>query len=156
MVTVRQAEDRDIAACVALIEERRLRYEVYEPRFWKKAQDSAELSTEWYGRLFADDKITKLVAEVDDVIKGFLIASPFPPPPVYELGGPNALIDDFAVEPGLWQDVGNPLLNEAKLSLQAQGFAQVVVIGARQDAEKTEFLASADLSPASTWWTSGL
>jgi len=38
----------------------------------------------------------------------------------------------------------------------AAGYTQIVVVGVRQDVEKTAFLEAANLSLASTWWTSGL
>jgi hypothetical protein len=37
-----------------------------------------------------------------------------------------------------------------------RGFIQIVVVGAYQDIEKSEFLAAAGLSLASTWWTGDL
>lgn len=153
---IRPGELRDVPACVALIEARRRRYEEYQPRFWRKASNSALLSSSWFSHLFSDVDVISLVSEAENGINGFLIATSFPAPPVYDPGGPNALIDDFVVEPGGWASIGPPLLARAKELLRDRGFVQIVVVGARQDAEKTGFLESADLSLASTWWTARL
>ena len=153
---IRKAGAADVGAAVALIEERRRRYEAYQPRFWKKAENSAALSGAWFAHLFADEKVVALVAEDDGRVVGFLIATNFPAPPVYDPGGPNALIDDFAVEAGRWATVGAELLTHARAELRARGFTQIVVVGARQDEEKTAFLETAELSLASTWWTGGI
>jgi hypothetical protein len=153
---IRRSELKDVSACVALIEARRRKYEEYQPRFWRKSGDSASLSEKWFAHLFGNDDVTSLVADDQGRIRGFLIATSFPAPPVYDPGGPNALIDDFVVEPGCWTAVGTSLLGEAKKLLRDRGFVQIVVVGARQDVEKTDFLDATDLSLASTWWTACL
>lgn len=152
-MTIRQARVDDVQACVALIEACRLTYQGYQPRFWHKAADSGAMSAGWYTQLFARDDVIALVAETDDQVRGFLVAAPYPVPPVYDPGGPNALIDDFAVQRGLWDTIGRALLAEARIRLRSLGFAQVVVVSARQDAEKSALLDATDLSLASTWWT---
>jgi predicted N-acetyltransferase YhbS len=153
---VRRATPDDVEACVSLIEDRRRQYETYQPRFWKKATASAEASSAWYEHLFAQQDAIALVADDHGSVIGFLIAVSFPAPPVYDPGGANALIDDFAVANELWNTIGHALLEHAKRELRERGFAQIVVVGARQDVPKTNFLTKQDLSLASTWWTSGL
>ena len=93
------------------------------------------------------------MAEIDGEVRGFLIAQPTPSPPVYDPGGRTALIDDFVVAPDQWETVGAQLLGEARQRLRAADFAQIVVVSARQDEDKTRLLESTDLSLASTWWT---
>lgn len=155
LVLVRLATAADVKACVELIEERRRRYERYQPRFWKKSRASAEVSHSWYGQLFVASDAIALVATEGSAIVGFVIAKSFPAPPVYNPGGPNALIDDFAVSPGRWMEIGPVLLSETRKALRARGYVQIVVVGAPQDEEKSSFLAGTDLSIASTWWTAG-
>lgn len=112
---IRFAKQRDVGACVALIEERRRWYQTFEPRFWKKASNSEALTAEWYARRFADEqKNVALVAEINNVVMGFLIASLSPVPPVYDPGGPTAMIHDFAVRAGQWEEVGLLPLERAK------------------------------------------
>jgi predicted N-acetyltransferase YhbS len=154
---VRTATAEDVAACVELIEARRLTYEQFQPRFWKKAANSADMSRLWFAHLFAKADTVALVAVEGAAIVGFIIGANFPPPPVVELAGKNALIDDFAVaSESRWADVGPALLTACKARLKALGYVQIVVVGARQDAPKTAFLDAADLSLASTWWTAGI
>ena len=154
---IRKATYADATQCVALVENRRAEYENYQPRFWKKSATSAASTLPWFEKLFSDERSVALVAIEDSLIVGFLIAREFPTPPVYDPGGSTALIDDFCVAvKDRWQDVGAALLQKAKAELNRLGFAQVVVVGARQDAAKTAFLSQADLSLASTWWTASV
>ena len=150
---IRPATPNDVAACVGLVESRREQYERYEPRFWKKAADSKPSTYPWFARLFDESKSVSLVAAEGSNIVGFLIARDTPVPPVYDPGGPTALIDDFCVVEKRWRDVGGELLAAARTELQRRGFAQIVVVAAGRDEEKTAFLEASDLSPASTWWT---
>ncbi len=147
----------DAPLCIELVERRRIEYESYEPRFRKKAANSADSTLPWFEKLFSDSENVCLIAIEGDHVLGFAIARKFPTPPVYDPGGPTALIDDFCVGcKELWKDVGQALLNETKQLLKQRGFAQLVVVGARQDIAKTQFLEKANLSLASTWWTVGL
>ena len=152
---IRKADIGDAPRCVELAELRRTEYEEYEPRFWKKSPNSSGASLLWFETLFGDGRSLSFVAEEDGQIVGFVIAREIPTPPVYDPGGPTALVDDFCVDAkNRWKDVGRALLQETRSALKERGFAQVVVVGARRDLEKTEFLAEAGLSLASTWWTS--
>lgn len=154
---VRPATTTDAPSCTELVEKRRREYEKYQPRFWKKAATSADATLPWFEHLFSDSKNVCLVAIESGGVAGFLIAREFPTPPVYDPGGATALIDDFCVaSKDRWQDAGHALLGAAKDILKQRGYAQLVVVGARQDEAKTDFLNQADLSLASTWWTAGL
>ncbi|MDP3299975.1 MAG: GNAT family N-acetyltransferase, partial [Phenylobacterium sp.] len=146
----------DVEACVQLAESRRALYETFEPRFWRRAENAAEMSRLWFTHLFAKADVLALVAERDGQVRGFLVAQPTPSPPVYDPGGRTALIDDFVVEPADWQTAGVALLADARDRLRADGYAQIVVVGARLDAEKTRLLQASDLSLASTWWTAAV
>ena len=151
---VRDATHEDVADCVKLIEARRRRYAEFEPRFWRKAENSAEMSTMWFAHLFASPDNVALVAVEGDAVVGFIIATNFPAPPVVDLGGKNALVDDFAVEADeRWADVGPTLLAACKERLRERGYVQIVVVGAAKDEAKMTFLGMAELSLASTWWT---
>jgi hypothetical protein len=96
MRVIRGSND-EVAACVGLIEARRERYERYEPRFWHRAANSAQMSQSWFAHLFAQPETVALVAEEAGCIVGFVVATHYPAPPVYDPGGRTALIDDFAV-----------------------------------------------------------
>ncbi|NTA62177.1 GNAT family N-acetyltransferase [Agrobacterium tumefaciens] len=152
---IRNASKEDALRCVELVEARRKEYENYEPRFWKKAANSAASTLSWFEKLFSDEHNVSLVAVENTLIIGFLIAREFPTPQVYDPGGATALIDDFCVAAkDRWHDAGAALLQRAKSELNRRGFAQVVVVGAQRDAAKTALLSQANLSLASTWWTS--
>lgn len=154
---IRSATIMDAPRCVELVEMRRVEYEAYQPRFWKKAKNSANSTLPWFETLFGASNNVCFIAVESDSVVGFVIARPFPTPPVYDPGGQTALIDDFCVvSKERWQDVGQALLNATKDTLSQRGFAQIIVVGARQDTAKTEFFNQADLSLASTWWTTGL
>ncbi len=154
---IRAAGQNDVAVCAEMVEARRDLYQTFEPRFWNKAPNSRALTIRWFTHLFGDDKVVKLVSEDASGILGFLIATNFPAPPVFDPGGPNALIDDFYVRSDdLWLTVGAALLEAARTALKERGFAQIVVVGVDRDEAKNALLRRGDLSLASNWWTAGL
>jgi ribosomal protein S18 acetylase RimI-like enzyme len=156
-MNIRPATREDVPACVTMIEARRQIYETYEPRFWKKAANSPALTQGWFSHLFGDEKILSLVADDGTALAGFLIAANVPAPPVFDPGGPTALIDDFYVKSDdLWLTAGAALLDAAKAALKERGYAQIVVVGVQRDDAKNALLTRTDLSLASNWWTAGL
>lgn len=153
-MTIRFAIAEDVSACVTMIETFRDRLQTYQPRFWNKSAISAQMTQAFFGDLATDARATFLVSDGGAGIDGFLIAMPQQAPPVFDPGGPTALIDDFCVaSPDLWPTTGAALLDEARRRLREAGFAQIVVVMADRDTEKNAFIRATDLSLASTWWT---
>ena len=149
----RIASPTDIGACVAIIQNYRQMLAAYEPRFWKPAANAAAMSTAWFGHLFTTADVA-IVAEDAGEVVGFLIATTVPSPPIFDIPGKTALIDDFMIaDPSRWHDVGAALLDDARHKLAAEGYAQIVVVNAAKDTAKSAFLEAADLSIASQWWT---
>lgn len=156
-MVIRSADPGDVATCVGMIEARRRLYETFEPRFWRKADHSAAMSTAFFDHLATDAGALFLVSESEAGINGFLIAMTVQNPPVYAPGGPTAQIDDFCVtDPSLFPTVGAALLDEARARLTASGFTQMVVVCAARDMARTAFLESQSLSLTTTWWTTSL
>lgn len=156
-MAIRSAQAGDVETCVGMIEARRRLYETFEPRFWRKADHSAAMSTAFFGHLATDAGAVFLVSASDAGIDGFLIAMAVQNPPVYAPGGPTAQIDDFCVtDPSLFPTVGAALLDEARARLTARGFTQLVVVCAARDEARTAFLESHSLSLTTTWWTASL
>ena len=152
-ISIRDCTPGDVDAMAEMAEARRVAYEAYEPLFWKKAENSAELGRAFFGYLVGQADNLCLLAERGGEAEGFLIATPARVPPVYEPGA-TAMIDDFCVaEPGLWESVGPELMIAARARLRQRGFAQIVVVCGHKDAAKTRFLETQDLSLTSTWWT---
>lgn len=156
-MVIRSAYRGDVEACVQMIEARRRLYETFEPRFWRKAEHSAAMSTAFFGHLAIDAGALFLVSDSDGQIDGFLIAMPVQNPPVYAPGGPTAQIDDFCVaDPALFPTVGAALLDEARARSKARGITQLVVVCAARDEARTAFLRGQSLSLTTTWWTTAL
>jgi ribosomal protein S18 acetylase RimI-like enzyme len=156
-VAIRSADPGDVEACVGMIEARRRLYETFEPRFWRKSDHSAAMSTAFFGHLATDAGALFLVSESGAGINGFLIAMAVQNPPVYAPGGPTAQIDDFCVaDPSLFPTVGSALLDEARVLLKDRGFAQLVVVCAARDEARSAFLQGQALSLTTTWWTASL
>lgn len=156
-MAIRSADPGDVEACIGMIEARRRLYETFEPRFWRKADHSAAMSTAFFGHLVTDTGALFLVSESEAGINGFLIAMTVQNPPVYAPGGPTAQIDDFCVaDPALFPTVGAALLDEARTQLKGCGFTQLVVVCAARDEARTAFLESRRLSLTTTWWTASL
>ena len=151
---VRPARIRDVGAMTRLIEQRREQYERVQPVFWKRAAGSAA-TTRWFYTsllLLARHKLA-LVADNEGALLGFLIARRVRTPPVYDPGGPTAVIDDFCVgRPEDWIVVGGELLAHARTFGRKAGWSQIVVVCGAQDEPKSEFLRSTDLALVTNWW----
>lgn len=153
-LTVRMAEGADVPTMVAMLEERRRHYEVYEPIFWKKAANSVQLSEFYFTHLLTQPTHWLLVAERNGDIEGFLIAFDTPAPPVVDPGGPTFTIDDYCVRHAdLWEEVGGKLIDEVLTLARAEGWRQIVVVCPHKDRNKSDFLANRELSLTTEWWT---
>ena len=157
-ISVRKAAAGDIPAMVAILETKRIEYQGYEPVFWNKAANSAEIQTGFFTYLLdQQDKTTMFAAEIAGKLAGFLIATLTPAPPIVDPGGPTATIDDFHVaHPEYWESVGEALIEHAMAYGRNQGWRQAIVVCPHQERAKAGFLADKDLSLTTEWWTKTL
>lgn len=154
---IRKSTASDLEAVVGLVERNRRQYQKYQPTFWHKAANSAEITRSFFTKLLSEQETFFLVAIEGSELQGFLIARKFPAPPVYAPGGDTYMIDDFCVlEPQHWLTVGEALLSHASTLIHEAGAAQIVVVGADRDLAKAEMLRRSDLTIASNWWTKPL
>ena len=154
---VRKADKSDIKATVELVERSRRQFQKYQPTFWRKAANSAAATETFFTQLLDAPDAYFLVAVEGSQLLGFLIATKFANPPVFDPGGDTWLIDDFCVrEPHLWLSIGEALLSHASTLIHEHGGAQIVVVSADRDLAKTEMLRRSDLTIASNWWTKPL
>ena len=65
---IRTARVEDAPAIVHLSERKRLEYQVYQPRFWRKAADSREKQLPFIERLIESDRVIALVHEEQGTI----------------------------------------------------------------------------------------
>ncbi|HYD05069.1 MAG TPA: N-acetyltransferase [Reyranella sp.] len=152
---VRRATASDLDVIVAIVESQRKHYQKFQPTFWHKAANSAELTHDFFAELLAEPYF--LVAVEGRQILGFLIARKFATPAVYAPGGDTYLIDDFAMaEPRHWLAIGEALLSHVSTLLHEHGAAQIVAVCADRDLAKAEVLRRSDLTIASNWWTKPL
>ncbi|HEU5379590.1 MAG TPA: hypothetical protein VFV38_29555 [Ktedonobacteraceae bacterium] len=156
-MSIRRAEDRDVAAIVELAEQRRLQYQSYQPTFWRKAEDSREKHLPFLKSLLQHEDVIILVHESMDSIDGFILATFVAAPPVYHPGGPTCSVDDFCVASGgLWESVGQELLKEVLQLARERGAAQSVVVCGHLDQPKRAMLAQLGYSIASEWYVRDL
>lgn len=154
---VRPAAEADVPAMVAILETKRLEYQGYEPVFWNKAANSAEIQTGFFTYLLGQEKSWMIVAERAGEVLGFLIATLTPAPPIVDPGGPTVTIDDFHIAgQDLWGDVGGRLLDRAMDYGREQGWRQIIVVCPHRERPKATFLAEKDLSLTTEWWTKTL
>lgn len=153
-IHVRLTEQSDVPDCVAMVEEFRQRLQQFEPVMWNRAEGSAQMSAFWFQTLIGKPECVCLTAMEANSIVGFLIATETAAPPVFNPGSRVGFIDDFCVvAPERWDDVGNALLEAARVELRRRGIVQILVVTAQKDAAKNNFLAANGLSHASSWWT---
>ncbi|MBL6616382.1 MAG: GNAT family N-acetyltransferase [Reyranella sp.] len=154
---VRKADKTDIKATVELVERSRRQLQKYQPTLWRKAAHSAAATETFFIRLLTEPDTYFLVAVEGSQLLGFLIATKFANPPVFDPGGDTWLIDDFCVrEPQLWLSIGEALLSHVSTLIHEHGGVQIVVVSADRDLAKTEMLRRSDLTIASNWWTKPL
>ena len=156
MSTLRKAGPADVAAVVALSEQKRRQYASYQPVFWRKADDSAEKQRAFLAQLLEREDVIGLVCEQGGVTEGFIIGSLISAPPVYDPGGLTCSVDDFVVAEGAWRSVGERLLSAVAAEARARGAAQMVVVSAQLDADKREMLSHLAYTVASEWWVKPL
>ena len=155
-ITVRPSRVEDVPAMVEMIERRRLRYQTYQPVFWRKAANSGPSSTTWFSQMISAGVVAFSAVE-NGTIVGFVFANETREPPIVDPGGKTVTLDDYCVaDETRWHDVGRALLDAVKSVAPAHGWRQVVVISAERDIPKSEFLKANGLSIASTWWTTPL
>jgi GNAT superfamily N-acetyltransferase len=150
---IRRARREDAPALVDLSERKRIEYQAYQPRFWRKAADSREKQLPFFERLIESDRVIALVYEEAGRVNGFVIASLVDAPPVYDPGGQTCLIDDFVVyEPSDWAMIGTVLLIAAIQEARERGAVQTVVVCGHGDGPKRSMLAKVGFSIASEWY----
>jgi predicted N-acetyltransferase YhbS len=151
-VSIRQCAAQDLPAVVEILEEERGQLSKYEPRLWKQAPTSREMTGPFFESLLATGKHVFLVAEEEGDIIGFLLASPMPVPPIYD-APTTAIIDDFAVSDSTrWEEVGGLLVQETRKRLKERGVVQFIFIGPQRHTKKMDFLRAQGLSEHASWF----
>ena len=154
---VSRADASHVGDVVEMLEATRLRYQEYQPVFWRKAPDSANSTKEFFLSAVDETGTLFLIAADKGELLGFLIAREIPTPPVYAPGGRTYLIDDFCVASSdHWISVGTLLLVDACSQLKEAEASQIVVVCGDRDIPKAELLRRQGLTIASNWWTSPL
>jgi hypothetical protein len=149
---IRPAIAGDLDAITALASAKRRQYASHQPVFCAPAPDAEKLHRPYLAKLIADEDVITLVSVSSGAVTGFVIAFIGDAPPVYNPGGRTCQIDDFAVEPGLWNSAGTQLLRAAIEQAKDRGAIQAVVVTGHLDLEKREALRACGLSIASEWW----
>ncbi len=155
--SIRKAQVTDVPVLVELAEQRRLQYQEYQPRFWRKAVDSQQKQVPFFEHLLGRNDVMALVYERAGNIEGFILADLVPAPPVYDPGGPTCRVDDYCLAHGCtWESVGEPLLVAVLQEAKGRGAAQAVVVCGHMDRPKREMLAAMGFTIASEWYVKDL
>lgn len=154
MPEIRRADLSDVDDMVRLIESARLMRQEFRPVFWRLSEDSAEKTKDWFSSLVGSDDAVCLVAIVECQLRGFVIATKTPAPPVYDPGGSTWTVDDFAVsEEGEWKTLGKKLLESVVQALKDRDARQLVGVSAHSDEGRTKVFESLGLEATSVWFT---
>src|SRR5690349_19023617 len=128
-VSIAAATAADVPRMVAMSERARAEYARWEPVFYRRRANAAELQTRYFEYLLKLDTTIALLGETSEGGEGLIIAT-FESPPMYDAGSPAALIHDFVVsDDALWASLGAALLDEVSRQATARGAS--AVIGAR-------------------------
>lgn len=142
---------------VSLSKEKRLRYEQFQPQFWRHARNAETAQSIWFASLLSQDIYLMYIAYEAEEIKGFIIGELQEAPEVYDPGGLTLVIDDFCVlDESLWSSCGALLLDEILKEAKKQEATQVVVVCGAEDTQKRSFLKHQDLCTASEWYVKGI
>ena len=151
---VRTSVPDDLPEMVRLAENRRLQYQEYQPTFWKKAEQSAQVTRDFFGKLISQEGWHCFSAHEGTEFMGFLIARETTAPPVYAPGGATITVDDFCVRrPEDWSTAGLALVQALKATAREKGWCQLVIVCGDMDLPKKQMLHDAGLSIASNWFT---
>jgi hypothetical protein len=149
---IRPATHEDVERLLDLAARKRTQYESYVPRFHRPAPDARTRQQPYFHHLIDSSEVIVLVHEAAGTVDAFITGQLFPPPPVYDPGGPGCLVDDFCVEDAeLWPTVGRALLEELRLQAKDLGAVQVIVVCGPRDLPKRDMLGSAGLAVVSEW-----
>lgn len=151
-VLVRAATRDDIAAIRELARTHRHDYQRYQATFWRRAGASREEQTAYLESRLADAGVVAYVHLADDQVDGFVLASVIAAPPVYDPGGPVALVDAFALrDPDDWPTSGASLLRAAVSTAREKGAVLVAVVAGHDDTRLHALLERESFSLASEW-----
>jgi hypothetical protein len=129
---------------------KRLCYSKIQPYFWKMAQNSNDVQSQFFNEEITKDDIISL-CDADKL--GFIIGKLVNPPEVYD-AGLTLMIDDFCVKThNLWNTVGKELLLECIKISKIKEAKQVLVVCGNHDTHKNSLLTQMNLLPVSTWYT---
>lgn len=154
---IRFATGDDLAAMIALADEKRTEYAQYAPTFWRKAADGPVKQHEFFRSLLTKPNVIALVREDDASIDGFVLASIIDAPPVYDPGTQVCVIDDFTVaQAEAWTTVGRALLEAVREHAAARQANLTVVVCGHLDQAKRAMLQAAGFGIASEWYVNPL
>ena len=154
---IRLASTDDLEAMLALADERRREYELFQPVFWRPAPEAATRQRPYFLKLLMDPEVITLVAISDETVIGFVIGHLVSAPAVYAPDGPTCTVDDFAVDrPELWATVGVDLVHAVENEARQRGASQLVGVCGHLDEAKRAALDSCRLAIASEWWVAPL
>ena len=135
--TLRPASADDLEPMLALADERRREYEVFQPVFWRPAPEAAARQRSYFTSLIVDPSVITLVAISDEKLAGFVIGHLVPEPAVYAPGGLTCSVDDFTVDhPASWATIGVELLHAVEDEARQRGATQLVVVCGHLDEAK--------------------
>jgi len=138
---------------LALIEQRRLEYQEYQPRFWRRVAKATAADRTHLDALLDDPSAILLVHDRDGVVDGVAIGKLEQAPPMYDPGGLTCIIDDFIVAaPELWTTVGVELVGAVARQARTRGAALAVVVCGHLDRQKRAMLALSGFSIFSEWY----
>ena len=149
---VRPAQSYDVERMAELADRKRTEYEQFSPTFWRKAEGAVAGQITFFLALLERSNVITLVWEEGE-IKGFIIGSVVPPPPVYDPGKNVCVVDDFVVsDPELWPTVGAALLDAVREQAEGLGAQLSVVVCGHLDEPKRAMLRDNGFGIASEWY----
>ncbi|MGH7862389.1 MAG: hypothetical protein ACREOS_09140 [Candidatus Dormibacteraceae bacterium] len=154
---LRAAVGDDVSAILELAEAHLDDDQRYQATFWRRAGGSREQQATYLRSRLTGEGVVAYVHEAGDRVDGLIVANLVSAPPVYQPGGPVALIDDFAVRaPSDWTAVGRLLLQAATAEAREKGAVVTAVVAGQHADGKRRLLSRAGYSPASEWHLIGL
>ncbi len=148
-IRVRKAVEADAVQMAELSEQRRIQYQVDQPVFWRKAQDSRQVQTPFLATQIANADIIALVSEGEATLSGFVIAD--------LRSGKVCEIDDFCVAtPAAWATVGKALLEAVSQAAKVRSITSYEVVCGHLDQLKRAMLKNFGLAVDHYWFTAPL
>jgi N-acetylglutamate synthase-like GNAT family acetyltransferase len=149
-MTIREAEYADTDKLAPMILQAAAHQQLLDPQRYGLVDDLKTNYRRWFGKMAEDPRMTVLVAEDEQAVIGFLIASVEKDPPIYKIGEFGVIHDMWVNEAFRNRGVGATLVKAIQQKLEAVGIKQIRVEAIAGDSVAQHLFESCGFRPCTS------